>query len=265
MNDAWMLDTHVFAFSPAFVRESGLPARLDGTFDTLVEDMDRARVKRAIATLFVTASDDLFESVAAGLGRHSGRLAAQLNIPVTRPQWAASNLLAAKHDSRIAGARVAPSLFKVQPVDGSLEQVWQACEAARLPVQVVVDGSRFCEPRTLAILARERPELALVLSLASARHRAGLPALAKFPRVFFQLPALLDGEIKAKRPALMRWAVRHLPAERLMFGSDRLGREASYFAKVGALLEVPPGVRRQLARETALEVYGSRLPAWRGP
>lgn len=265
VDDAWMLDTHVFAFSPAFVRESGLPARLDGTFDSLVEDMDRAGVGRAIATMFVTANDDLFESVAAGLSRHPGRLAAQLNIPPTRPQWAASNLLAARDDPRIAGARVAPSIFRVPVVDESLEQVWQACQDAMLPLQLVVDGSKFCEPGALAALARGRPELTLVLSLSSARHRAGLPGLARFPRAFFQVPALLDGEIKAGEPALLRWAIRHLPPERLMFGSDRLGREASYFAKVKALQEVPPGVRRQVARETALEVYGGRLPAWRGP
>ncbi len=265
VDDAWILDTHAFAFSPAFVRESGLPQKLDGTFDALVEDMDRAGVKRTIATMFVTANDDLFESVAAGLKRHPGRLAAQLNIPPNRPQWAASNLRVAKDDLRIAGARAAPSLFKLHPVDESLEQVWDACEAARLPVQLVVDGSKFCEPRTFTILARERPELALVLSLASARHRDGLAAIARQPRVFFQLPALLDGEVRGRAPSLLRWALRHLPADRLMFGSDRLGREASYFAKVEALQQVPPGVRRQVARETALEVYGARLPSWRGP
>lgn len=265
LKDPWMLDTHAFAFSPAFVRESGLPERLDGTFDALVEDMDRAGVRRTIATVFVTADDDFFESVAAGLKRRPGRLAAQLNIPPNRPQWAASNLRAAKGDLRIAGARAAPSLFKLHPVDESLEQVWDACEAARLPVQIVVDGSRFCDPGTLSILARARPELSLVLSPSSPRHREGFPGLAKLPRVFFQLPGLLDGEIKARRPALLRWALRHLPAERLMFGSDRLGREASYFEKVNALRQVPPGVRRQVARETALEVYGDRLASWRGP
>lgn len=259
-----MLDTHAFAFSPAFVRENGLPEKLDGTFAGLVEDMDRAGVSRTIATMFVTADDDFFESVAEGLIRHPGRIAAQLNIPPGRPQWAASNLKMAKGDPRIAGARAAPSLFRLHPVDESLEQVWDVCEAGRLPVQLVVDGSKFCDPRTLAILARGHPELPLVLSISNARHRDGLVALARAPRVFFQLPALLDGEIRGGRPGFLRWALGHLPAERLMFGSDRLGREASYFAKVKALLEAPPGLRRQLARETALEVYGERLPSWRG-
>ncbi len=265
MDDAWMLDTHAFAFSRAFVRESGLPPEIDGTLDTLVEDMDRAGMKRAITTMFVTEEDDFFASVAEGLKRHPGRIAAQLNIPPNRPQWAAANLERAKGDGRIAGARAAPSLFKLHPVDESLEQVWDACEAASLPVQLVVDGSKFCDPRALEILAKARPELRLVLSLSSARHRGGWAVLARHPLVFFQVPALLDGEIRGRDPALLRWAVRHLPCERLMFGSDRLGREASYFAKVEALQQVPPGVRRQLAREAALEVYGERLASWRGP
>ena len=262
-NGLRVLDTHAFAFSPAFVKESGLPERLDGTLDPLVEDMDRAGVDRTMATLFVTRNDDLFESVEAGLKRHKGRIAAQLNIAPNRPHYAAANLLAAAKDVRVAGARVAPSLFRLHPVDESLEEVWDACEHAKLPVQIVLDGSRFCDPRSFAILAKARPDLTLVLSVSSPRHREGMRALSKHPRVFFQVPGLLDGEIKRGQPAFLRWAAKNLPVERLMFGSDRLGREASYFAKVKALDALDEDARQHVAGRTAADVYGPRLPAWR--
>jgi predicted TIM-barrel fold metal-dependent hydrolase len=165
----------------------------------------------------------------------------------------------------VAGARAAPSLFKLHAVDESLRAVWEACERAALPVQLVVDASRYAEPSSLAVFARERPELTLVLSLTRARHRAGLPALARYPRVFFQLPGLFDAEAKSNDPAILRWAARTLPLDRVMFGSDRLGRERSYFAKVRALRQLPQPAREQVAFRTAFEVYHRRVIAWGAP
>ena len=254
-----IVDTHAFAFSPIFMQENYLPEDIDGTLDTLVEDMDRAGVSGTLATFFVTKHDDTFRTVAAGLARHPGRLAAQLYLAANHPNWAASNVRAAVSDPTVAGARMAPSLFKLHPVDETLEKVWDACEEARLPVQVVFDASKFCAPSTFAILARARPELPLVLSLTRSRHRAGLPALARYPRVFFQVSALLDAEAKSGDGALLRWASRSLPPYRLMFGSDRLGREKSYFAKVRALTALPAAVRDQVCSGTALDLYGPRL------
>lgn len=258
-----VIDTHAFAFSPIFLRENHLPEELDGTLDVLVEDMDRAGVSRTIATFFVTKQDDTFATVASGIARHRGRIAAQLYLAANNGNWAAANARAAGADPTVAGARAAPSLFKLHPVDETLEKVWDACEQARLPVQLVIDASKYCAPSTLEILARSRPELPLVLSITRPRHRAGLAKLARFPRVFFQVPGLLDGEIKGADPALLRWAGRSLPAVRLMFGSDRLGRERSYFAKVKALAGLPREARERVSWQTAAELYGERLPAWR--
>jgi predicted TIM-barrel fold metal-dependent hydrolase len=254
-----VVDTHAFAFSPIFMQENRLPEDIDGTLDTLVEDMDRAGVSRTLATFFVTKHDDTFSTVASGLARHRGRLAAQLYLAANHPNWAAANARAAVRDPAVAGARMAPSLFKLHPVDETLEKVWDACEEARLPVQFVVDASKFSLPSTFAVLARARPELPLVLSVTRGRHRAGLPALARYPRVFFQVSGLLDAEAKSGDAALLRWACRALPAYRLMFGSDRLGREKSYFAKVKALTALPAAVRDQVCAGTALDLYGRGL------
>ena len=260
-----IVDTHAFAFSPIFMQENHLPEEIDGTLDTLVADMDRAGVSGTLATFFVTKHDDTFSTVATGLARHRSRLAAQLYLAANHPNWAAGNARAAARDPTVAGARAAPSLFKLHAVDESLEKVWDACEEARLPVQVVVDGSKFCQPSTYAILARARPEMPLVLAVTRGRHRAGLPALARFPRVFFQLSGLLDSETKSGEAALLRWAARKLPAYRLLFGSDRLGREESYFAKVKAVRELPPSLREAVCSANARELYGPRLPAWPSP
>lgn len=261
--DPWIIDTHAFAFSPIFLKENYLPEEIDGTFDALAKDMEKTGVAHTIATVSVTKQDDLFESVFQGLLRHEPRIAAQLHIAPNHPDWTAANIRTAATDPRVAGARAALSLFKMHPVDERLEQVWDACESARLPVQIVLDASKYSDPTSLAILARQRPKLSLVASVTRARYRARLPALAHADAVFFQLSGLLDGEIAGGEPALLRWAVRHLPPERLMFGSDRLGREKSYFAKVRALVALPRPLRERLGRQTALDAYGGRLPAWR--
>lgn len=241
------------------MRENLLPEDIDGSFDTLAADMRRAGVARTLATVFVTKQDDLFGSVAAGLERHKGRIAAQLNLAPNHPEWARANVKAAAKDPRVAGARTAPSLFKMHPVDASLDPVWDACEEARLPVQVVVDGSKFCAPSSFEILARERPRLPLVLAITRARHRAGLRRLVRFPSVFFQVPGLLEREVVDGDPGFLRWALANLPHDRIMFGSDRLGREASYFRKVRAVARLPPGARQRVGRDTARAVYRGRL------
>jgi predicted TIM-barrel fold metal-dependent hydrolase len=258
-----VIDTHAFAFSPIFLRENALPEGLDGTFDTLAQDMERAGVAKTIATVSVTRQDDFFESVARGLDRHPTRIAAQLHLAPNQPDWTAANLQAAVGDPRIAGARAALSLFKMHPVDERLEKVWDVCERGRLPVQLVVDASKYADPESVAILARQHPGLTVLLSLTRARHRAGLPPLSRYGSVYFQLPGLLDGEIAKGEPALLGWAARHLPAERLVFGSDRLGREPSYFAKVSVLRGLGPALFDRMARANPLEIYGHRLPAWR--
>jgi predicted TIM-barrel fold metal-dependent hydrolase len=258
-----VIDTHAFAFSPLFMEENELPTDIDGTFDTLVEDMDSAGVAHTIATMFVTRDDDFFESVARGIARQRPRMAAQVNLPPSHPDWAASNLRAAAREADVAGARAALSLFKMHPVDERLEKVWDECERARLPVQVVVDATKYSEPSSFDILARAHPEMPLVLGITKGRHRAGWSGLARHGRVFFQVPGLLDSEVARGDPSLLRWAVRHLPAEKIMFGSDRLGPEPSYGAKVRALASLPPKARPWVAHGTALSVYGDRLPAWR--
>jgi predicted TIM-barrel fold metal-dependent hydrolase len=135
----------------------------------------------------------------------------------------------------------------------------EACARARLPLQVVFDASTYCDPQAFAALADSRPDLTLVLSVARARNRAALKGLAGRPNVFVQLPGLLDSEVADRVPSMMKWAARHLPPEKVMFGSDRLGREAEYAAKVKALQAFAPAARRWVARDTALSVYGRAL------
>jgi predicted TIM-barrel fold metal-dependent hydrolase len=253
--DPGLVDTHAFAFSPIFLKENHLPEEIDGTFATLVADMDKAGVAHTITTAFVTKQDDTFETVMQGLARHAGRVSGQLYIAPNRALWAAANVRAAARDGRVAGARAAPSLFQMHPVDEALEHVWDACESTGLPVQVVVDASKYSDPPSFAILARQRPRLKLVLSLATARRRAQFAGLARYPGVFFQVSGLLDSEVASGTPAMLRWAVRSIPLDRLMFGSDRLGRERSYFAKVKALRELPANAREQVGRSTALRLY----------
>jgi len=263
-NEPWIIDTHAFAFSPAFLKENRLPEDLDGTFDTLAQDMASVGVAHTIATVFVTRQDDFFESVARGLERQRPRIAVQLNIPANRPDWAAANLRAAAGNKDVAGARAALSLFEMHPVDERLDQAWDACEAARLPVQVVLDGTEYSEPASFGILARQRPGLRLVLSVLGRGPRAGLVELARHDSIFFQVPGLLDSELERGEPTLLRWALRNLPAERIMFGSDRLGRERSYARRVRAIRTLDPKRGDWVGRATALSVYGERMKAWRG-
>lgn len=254
-----IIDTHVFVISPYFLKQNFLPEHIDATLDALVEDMDATGVERSIATLFVTHEDDIVGSVPAGIERHRGRVAAQLQIQPNRPDWSAANLRAAASNPTVVGARAMLSVFRMRPDDERLSAVFEECDRAKVPVQLVYDASTFSPPDAYAAVARRWPELAVVLAVTRARNRAALKGLVRLPRVFVQLPGLLDNEVPSHVPTMARWAARNLPPEKVMFGSDRLGREPEYGAKVRALREFPSGARAWVERETALSVYGERL------
>jgi predicted TIM-barrel fold metal-dependent hydrolase len=256
---AGIIDTHVFVISPVFLRQNFLPGEIDATLDALVQDMDRAGVDRAIGTMFVTHEDDLVGSVPAGLARHRRRVAAQIHIQPNRAAWSAENVRAAAQDPSIVGARAMLSVFRMRPDDERLARTFQACDDAGLPVQLVFDASTFSNPDAFAALADAFPELPLVLGVTRARNRAALKRLLRYPRVFAQLPGLLDAETATGQATLLKWAARNLPAEKVMFGSDRFGRESHYAEKVRALRLLPPAARRWVERDTALSVYGERL------
>lgn len=253
-----IIDTHVFAISPYFLKQNFLPEHIDATLDTLVSDMDEVGVGRAIATPFVTHEDDLMGSVPSGIERHRTRVAAQLHLQPNRPGWSAQNLRAAASSPAVVGARAMLSVFRRRPDDERLEPLFEGCDQTDLPVQLVFDASRFSHPDSFAALAKRWPDLRIILSVARARNRAALKKLLQLPNVYAQLPGLLDGELPG-HPTTVRWAARHLPPEKVMFGSDRLGHEPDYAAKVQALSEFPPAARRWVERDTALSVYGKRL------
>jgi predicted TIM-barrel fold metal-dependent hydrolase len=254
-----VIDTHVFAISPYFLRQNFLPPDIDATLDALVEDMDAAGVAKAIATMFVTHEDDIVGSVPAGVGRNRERVAAQLHLQPNRPEWSAANIKAAADTPAVVGGRAMLSVFRLRPDDPRLDPMFEAAERARLPVQLVFDASTFSHPDAFDALARAHPELPLVLSVARARNRAALKSLLRHPRVFAQLPGLLENEVTGRHPEMLLWAARHLPPEKLMFGSDRLGREPDYAARVRCLDQLDGAVRAWVARDTALSVYGERL------
>jgi len=254
-----IIDTHVFVISPYFLRQHFLPEGIDATLDALVRDMDAVGVEAAVGTMFVTHEDDLVGSVPEGLSRHRTRVAAQLHLQPNRPEWSTAAVRAAAAHPSVVGARAMLSVFRMRPDDERLTPVFEACAKAELPVQLVFDASSFSHPDAFAALADAFPELPLVLAVTRGRNRAALKGLLRRPRVYAQLPGLLDAEAAGGEPAVLRWAARNLPTEKVMFGSDRLGREREYAAKVRALRVLPAPARGWVARGTALSVYGGRL------
>jgi len=53
--------------------------------------------------------------------------------------------------------------------------------------------------------------------------------------------------------------LRATGSRKLLFGSDRRGREASYFERVEAVRRLPWWQRRNVAWRTAVRVYGPRI------
>lgn len=215
----------------------------------LIEDMEQAWVTASLVVL--NAETDEFFRLAA---QHPGRLFGLAYYDSLSPSRGLERVEAFwnDHPDLILGVTTAMPRFGQDPRLRDFVPLYEFCAERGLPVQFYAGSDRTeeeaCLPMALAVLARSYPRLKVVCQYHGSWHGETLALLSRFPNQFLQV----DGLSISSPP-------RVTASRKLLFGSDREGRDPKYFERVEAVRRLPWWQRHNVGWRTAVRVYGSRI------
>ncbi|HSB72986.1 MAG TPA: amidohydrolase family protein [Candidatus Methylomirabilis sp.] len=227
----------------------------------LIEDMDRAGVGVSLVVLREETGE--FSRLAAG---HPGRLFGLAYFDSLAPREGLERVsaLCHEHPDLILGVSTAMSIFGQDPRLRDFIPLYELCLERDLPVQFQVGGDpgeAGSRPMALGVLAAAYPRLRIVCAHPAGAWHEELPrVLRQSPNLFLALDGREGRDRRADgAPLTIRELVRRAGSRKLMFGSRRMGREATFFDAAEGVRSLPWWQRRNVCWRTAARVYGTRI------
>ena len=238
------------------------PASVEVALRLFQEDMEQAEVTTA---LVVTLPEDV-SALAQEAARAPGRLYSLLWFDSRQPGRSLQELqlLVTRFPSLLIGVKtVLPYLYQ-NPLQQEFFPLYTFCQAHRLPIQFHFGGNprmeALCHPSLFAALARTFPQLLIVCLHAGGGWSQEIPALlAAYPNVYLEVEGIQLHEAELNLPPqVVPFLIQRCGSAKLMFGSDRIGREQKFFRRIQYIQSLPLPYRDDLCQRTAARVY--RLP-----
>jgi len=235
------------------------PASAELALQLLQEDMEQAELT---TSLVVTWPEDV--PVLASEAVHSpGRVYSLLWFDSRSPDRSLQELvlLVERFPAVLIGVKtVFPYLYQ-SPLQREFFPLYAFCQERRLPIQFHFGGNprmeAVCHPSLFAVLARTFQQLSIICLHAGGGWRQEIPhLLATCPNVYLEVEGLQLHEAQLNLPPqVLPYLLQHCRSEKIMFGSDRLGREEKFFRRVQFIRSLPPPYREDLCYRTAANVY----------
>ncbi|MCS6926118.1 MAG: amidohydrolase family protein [Candidatus Binatia bacterium] len=241
---------------------TAVPASAAFALRLLQEDMEIAGVD---CSLVVTWPEDM-PVLADAAARSPGRLYSLLWFDSRQLRASIHDLvlLHARFPSLLVGVKtVFPYLYQ-SPLQQEFFPLYEFCVQHHLPIQFHCGGNprmeAVCHPSLFATLARTFPTLPIVCLHGGGGWYREMPALlSTYPNVFLEVEGLQLHEVQLHLPPqVLPYLLQRCESTKMMFGSDRLGREEKYFRRVQFMQSVPQPHREDLCHRTVARVY--RLP-----
>lgn len=238
------------------------PASVEVALQLFQEDMEQAGVTTA---LVVTSPEDV-PALAQEAVRTPGKLYSLLWFDSRQPGRSLQELqlLVTRFPSLLIGVKtVLPYLYQ-NPLQQEFFPLYTFCQEHRLPIQFHFGGNprmeALCHPSLFAALARAFPQLLIVCLHAGGGWSQEIPALlAAYSNVYLEVEGLQLHEAELNlSPQVVPFLIQRCGSAKLMFGSDRIGREQKFFRRVQYIQSLPLPYRDDLCQRTAARVY--RLP-----
>ena len=235
------------------------PASAEIALQLLQEDIERAEVA---TSLVVTWPEDV-PALAQEAARSPGKLYSLLWFDSRRPDRSLQELalLVARFPSVLIGVKtVFPYLYQ-NPLQQEFFPLYAFCQERRLPIQFHFGGNprmeAVCHPSLFIALARTFPELPIVcLHTGGGWYREMPHLLATCPNVYLEVEGLQLHEAQLNLPPqVLPYLLQRRGSAKLMFGSDRIGREEKFFRRVQFISSIPLPYRDDLCQQTATRVY----------
>jgi L-fuconolactonase len=241
--------------------------------ESLLHEMDRSRVERAILIQIVTEYDNSYQQEC--VRNHPDRLVSVVHLDGTQPSAPRELEHLAADGAR--GVRLGADLRS--PGDDPLA-IWRTAERLGLVVSCYRTGT---DPARVAEFATALPNLKIVLEHYTARantpaeqeFRPGVPSLARFANVFIKVTGLGEFAQRARPvrhpfpfeepiPTNLEDAYAAFGAGRMMWGSDYppVANREGYANALGLCQQQfaarPAAEQAQIFGDVADAVFGSR-------
>jgi len=235
------------------------PASVEIALQLLQEDTERAELT---TSLVVTWPEDV-PALAQEAARSPGKLYGLLWFDSRRSDRSLQELtvLADRFPAVLKGVKtVFPYLYQ-NPLQPEFFPLYAFCQERRLPIQFHFGGNprmeEVCRPSLFVALARTFPELPIVCLHAGGGWHQQMPELlATCPNVYLEVEGLQLHEAQLHLPPqVLPYLLQRSGSAKIMFGSDRIGREEKFFRRVQFIGSIPPPYGEDLRHRTATLVY----------
>ncbi|GIU78882.1 MAG: hypothetical protein KatS3mg005_2120 [Bryobacteraceae bacterium] len=234
-------DTHVH---PGRARHNGR----EYSPEQILRDMDSDGIERSLLIPYPVVDDfrQAHDLIGAGVAAHPDRFSGAACLPAFLPsadRRAELNRVVNSYGFR--ALKFQPQYQPLFPLgDEFFELASLAAEHRLVLICHTGNGAPYALPSLFIPVARRFPEMPVVLAHAggSAYYLEAIVAATVCPNIFLELSTLT--------PANVHEVLRHVPADRLMIGSDL---PESRKAEIGKIvdLDIPEAERRKILWETA--------------
>jgi predicted TIM-barrel fold metal-dependent hydrolase len=238
------------------------PRSAELALSLLLDDMAQAGVT---TSLVVTWPEDV-PALAREASRAPGRLYSLLWFDSRWPDKSLQELISLvdQFPAVLLGVKTVFPYLSQSPLQRELLPLYAFCQERQLPIQFHCGGNpdmeMLCRPDLFAVLARAFPQLTLVcLHSGGGWYRLMPRLLAAYANIYLEIEGVQLHEAQLNlTPQVAPYLLQQADTAKIMFGSDRLVREAKYFRRVQFIQNIPSSYRDNVCYRTAARVY--RLP-----
>jgi uncharacterized protein len=223
------------------------------TADDLLRTMDRTGIDRALLIPFPVVENyrAAHDGIAAAMRAHPDRFsgAACIDPFIPEPDFH-TEVRRCAENLGFRTLKLQPQYQPLNPVSGRGDFLFAAALEHKLTVVVHTGaGAPFALPSLYIMPARKFPDLPIVLGHAGGGLYVleAIVAASVCPNISVELSSLM--------PHHVREILAHVPAERLMIGSDLPESADTEIGKILSL-DLPEAARRQILWNTAQRLFG---------
>lgn len=222
------------------------------TADAMLRHMDAEGIDRSVLIPFPVVADYRAEHdlIASAVRAHPDRFTGTLCIhPFLPEQEVADELRRGVEQLGLRALKLQPQFCGLNPVSAKASWFFGLANEYKLPVIVHTGaGTPFSLPSLLITPARQYPELPIIIG------HAGSPLYFLEAIVAAQTCANLYIELSSLMPHQVLEVVKHIPAARLMAGSDLPESAAIELGKIIGL-PIDEATRRQILWDTPRRLF----------
>jgi predicted TIM-barrel fold metal-dependent hydrolase len=223
------------------------------TAGDLLRTMDLTGIDRALLIPFPVVEDyrAAHDGIAAAMRAHPDRFSGAACIEPFIPETDfRAEVRRCAEDLGFRALKLQPQYQALNPISGRSDFLFAAALEHKLTVVVHTGaGAPFALPSLYIMPARKFPDLPIVLGHAGGGLYVleAIVAASVCPNIFVELSSLM--------PHHIREVLAHVPAGRLMIGSDLPESAATEIGKIVSL-EITGAARQQILWDTAQHLFG---------